>query len=267
MAPKIPKPNESLLNDWRANVAMDNATVAKKKIVDPIVAPRRVIKQDIANTRANISRDIETQQKLTKLNPGESVSDYGTTILNGLKTVGGSLVGDAINSVSPSSAKKVAEFTGGIIEPTSKEQYLKGREGSWGDRINMAAEGVSSVVSGELLNAATSKLAGEVGKGLDILKDKYVSRNVPIFRKAPLVTKNGNIVTTAETGTRGTTHFTYDVPVQSHKNGNWDDQMTTIVVPFKKVRKLGEIKSIEPSDLIIDGRSGLISEKSAAIIS
>jgi hypothetical protein len=75
MKPKIPKPDSRLLNDWRANIAMDNTTVAKKRIIDPISSPlREKNNSDLFNSNKtqyvdsvlNANKDKEWVQRLTK---------------------------------------------------------------------------------------------------------------------------------------------------------------------------------------------------------
>lgn len=93
-------------------------------------------------------------------------------------------------------------------------------------------------------------------------------KNIPVFRKAPVnLDEKGNIkLTYGESSNRNTTHYTTDIPVQSHADGNWDKELSTIVMPFGKIKNSGKIKTIDPSDLIIEGRNGTVSPKDVHII-
>jgi hypothetical protein len=93
------------------------------------------------------------------------LTDFGTRLLNGITTFGGSYVGDAISSVSPKAADFVEKYTGGFIPRTSKEQLEANRSNNsnkWGNRLNQTTWAVGSVVAERaapaILTAISNKL-------------------------------------------------------------------------------------------------------------
>lgn len=120
-------------------------------------------------------------------------------------------------------------------------------------------------------NAVADAVIGIGGKVLSpLIKPvaKYMAKDIPIFRKAPLVFDDAeNIVLSSPTARRSTSHFTWDIPVQSHKQGNWDGELATIVAPWKVINKSKpKIKSVEPSDVILEGTGISIPTKGVSVI-
>lgn len=49
------------------------------------------------------------------------MNDFGSELLNGVGTYGGSIIGDAVNDFSPNTAQHISNITNGAISPTSQE--------------------------------------------------------------------------------------------------------------------------------------------------
>ena len=155
----IPKTDSRLLNDWRSNVASDNIKSTVPKQVASVSAPASLI-------RKKLFKSIDEKYRLANPTIGDQVSDIGTKISSGLKTLGGSVVGDAIKSISPDAANTVSKYTAGMISPTSDEDIKTGRLGSALDKVNLVSQGATGVMLGELgagaMNYAGGKIAGKI---------------------------------------------------------------------------------------------------------
>ena len=96
------------------------------------------------------------------------LQDTGTQLLHGVQTLGGSVIGDAVNAVSPSAAKWLDKNTWGMIPHTTQEQFEANRPSTQRDRWNnsVANEKPSSSTwenrTTDSANAVTSAVAGEV---------------------------------------------------------------------------------------------------------
>ena len=71
---------------------------------------------------------------------GDFITDMGSRTLNALTTFGGSVIGDAIQDVSPSAANTVSKYSLGMIQPTSQGYLNSNRSNdqtnNWNNRIN-----------------------------------------------------------------------------------------------------------------------------------
>lgn len=78
-------------------------------------------------------KDYIGRYKVKKLQKGAKVGkelqDFGSRMLHGLQTFGGSYVGDFIQGISPQAANVISKYTAGIIAPTP-EEYLKSNRNS-----------------------------------------------------------------------------------------------------------------------------------------
>lgn len=110
--------------------------------------------------------------------------DVGTQLLNSVQTFGGSIIGDAINMVSPSAADIVEKYTAGVIPHTSQQQFESNRgdnEYAWSNRISNTANAASTAIVGELFGAGMNWGANKIASGE--LKNKIIER-FPIFIKS-----------------------------------------------------------------------------------
>lgn len=134
--------------------------------------------------------------------------------------------------------------------------------------VNNAGEAAAIDMGFGVLGKGIQTVNPVISKFIGQQYSKYATRNIPTFRKMPVTIENGRVfLTNNSTKNRSTSHFTFDQPVQSHSNGNWDDQLYTIVTPWKHIRNKGKIMSIEPSDVIITGRNINLPVKKIQIIS
>lgn len=159
----IPKTDTRLLNDWRYKVSSDNIKSNIPKIIDPIQAPKQLIQK-------NIREQIDRKYRLANPTIGDQVSDIGTRISSGLKTLGGSIVGDAIKAISPNAGNIVSKYTAGMISPTSDEDIVTGRLGTPMQKINLVSQGVTGAMLGELTGSAFSGAGKIISKKISPLK-------------------------------------------------------------------------------------------------
>lgn len=92
-------------------------------------------------------------------------TDTGTRLLNGVRTFGGSLVGDAIAGVSPSLASTLQTYTGGLISTTPQSMLEANREG-WTNRALNVGEALSSQAVGAMIGPAINKVAPVIKQGI-----------------------------------------------------------------------------------------------------
>jgi hypothetical protein len=163
-----PKENNSRTGYWNSklinstsigNTPRDNTRTPAKKVVEATVAPESLVWK-------NTKEQIDKAYRLKYPTIGDKVSDIGTYTASAMKTLGGSLIGNAINDISPKTANAVSKYTAGLITPTSKEDIETGRLGTPIQKAGMVADGVTSVLEAEMLgkimNAAGTKIAGKM---------------------------------------------------------------------------------------------------------
>lgn len=88
---------------------------------------------------------------------GQEFTDFGSRMLHGLQTFGGSYIGDAIQGVSPKAANFVSKYTAGMIAPTPQEYLNKNRSG-WGNKSSSAMDAASMILAGEMVGPLAGKV-------------------------------------------------------------------------------------------------------------
>ena len=86
-------------------------------------------------------------------------SDIGTQTLHGLSSFGTSLIGDAVNAVSPRYADALEKYSAGFIPHTTQEQYAANRSENpdkWRNRSTQAMGAVNNVMIGEMMGEIPS---------------------------------------------------------------------------------------------------------------
>ena len=115
---------------------------------------------------------------------GQEFTDFGSRMLRGLQTFGGSYIGDAIQGVSPKAANIVNKYTAGMIAPTPQEYLQKNRSG-WNNKASSAMDAASMILAGEMIGPLAGKAI------------KKVSPSVPkIFSKPNIkanISQGGNL--------------------------------------------------------------------------
>ena len=99
-------------------------------------------------------------QKGGKVDWGREFQDFGSRMLHGLQTFGGSYVGDAIQGVSPKAADYVSQYTAGLISPTP-ESYLEKNRSGIKEQLGSAANTASIVLGAEMAGPLLGKIAGK----------------------------------------------------------------------------------------------------------
>lgn len=105
-------------------------------------------------------------------------ADTGTRLLNGVRTFGGSLIGDAIAGVSPSLASTLQTYTGGLISTTPQSMLEANREG-WTNRAFSVGEAVSSQAVGAMIGPAINKVAPLIKKGVQQIPKVFPKKFQP----------------------------------------------------------------------------------------
>jgi len=162
--PLIPKPNQTLPNDYRPIALQDNTKTSITMPIEPVVAPKKLRKGVDAQNKIDSKQNIDQQYALKSQNEANKnwLNDSATRTLSAVKTLGASAVGDAIQGISPDVAQKVSDYTWGLISPTSNEDILTGRYGSNLDRANIGADAISSVMGAELMGEGINKLGNKI---------------------------------------------------------------------------------------------------------
>ena len=118
--------------------------------------------------------------------------DVGTQLLNSVQTFGGSIIGDAVNTISPTAADVIEKYSGGIIPHTSQQQFESNRgdnKNAWENRTSNTANAVTTAIIGEMLGAGMNWGANKIASGE--LKNKAIS----LFKKPNnLINKIDNII-------------------------------------------------------------------------
>ena len=153
------KSNSAIIRDSEKAAPKDNTKVQVRDTVKSVKAPESL-------TRKTIKDKIDREYRLKHPTVGDRVSDIGTYTASAMKTLGGSVIGNAINDVSPRAANAVSKYTGGLITPTSQEDIEVGRLGTPLQKVGMVADGVTSVLEaqmfGKLMNVAGNKVSGKL---------------------------------------------------------------------------------------------------------
>lgn len=87
----------------------------------------------------------------------------GSRTLNALTTFGGSVIGDAINDISPNVANTISKYSAGMISPTSQQYLESNRNSENNNRLNNSANAISSQLAGEMIGAGLNKGVEFVG--------------------------------------------------------------------------------------------------------
>jgi hypothetical protein len=136
----------------------------------------------------NAARDKETQAQINKeqidannsQNNSNQLTDFGTRLLNGLSTFGGSYIGDAIAGVSPSAANTVSNLTLGLVSQTPKKLLEANRSNNSNkleNRTTQTIEAVKTVAEAELIGAGMEVAAPYVARGLQYIGNKINPTN------------------------------------------------------------------------------------------
>lgn len=121
-------------------------------------------------------------QKGGKTDWGREIQDFGSRMLHGLQTFGGSYIGDAIQGVSPKAANVVSKYTAGMISPTP-QSYLDKNRKNWLNRASSTADATSAVLAGEMVGAGMNKLASKIANSRLPLSTRTVEKLTPKLQK------------------------------------------------------------------------------------
>lgn len=139
---------------------------------------------------------IQKKQQGGKVNWNNQFTDFGSRMLHGLQTFGGSYVGDFIQGINPKAANFISKYSAGMISPTPKE-YLESNRNSWNNRASNTMNALSYIGAGEV----AMPMLGAIGKTAikkisPIIK---TSNKIKVNELAPLENiQNSSIVDTAE---------------------------------------------------------------------
>lgn len=108
-----------------------------------------------------------------KVNLGDEVTDFGSRMLHGLQTLGGSYIGDFIQGINPKAADIVNKYTAGMVAPTPKK-FLESNRRSWGNKVNNTANTASIILAGEvsgpLIGAGVKKVSPVIKKAAPLVE-------------------------------------------------------------------------------------------------
>lgn len=106
-----------------------------------------------------------------------------------------------------------------------------------------------------------------IGKGVKAIKGINNANNMSLIHRTNYIDFTDSPALATTQRTPRSTHFTTGASVRPHGNGNWSDNTTTVIMPFKASKKHSLPSSIEPMDtffLSLDGKFKL--PKSAKVI-
>ena len=174
------------------DISIDNGVISmsntngKFKAKEGVVIPKNPNQKDYPINDAEI---YPTPTALERF--GRASSDFGARLLNGIKTFGGSYIGDAIKAIDPKLAKGVSKATFGMIEPTPQsvlDAASSDNPNAWNNRIGQVNNAATMYLGGELAGAAVGEAIPLIGNQLGKLK-KGTDKAIRVVPEEKIVSK------------------------------------------------------------------------------